>query len=724
MGRKRRQGPKKLKKKKLDVPTLDHKIENLFKRHSAQRFDAKGIIGKLKLSNTKDAVLDSLRRLEGSGKIRQTRQGKYRLVLNSSGSNTHHVAQGKIEIIRSGAAYVILDDEISQSDVFIKYRDVNQALHGDTVEIEWQISRKGKPEGRVIRVVERKQTLFMGQVMIHPNGMIVHLNDDRVPFDVQVESNELSDNVRHGAHVIVHVINWPKRGGSLAKGVLKTVFGEDDSNDMDMNQILIQKGFNLTFPDDVLDENKQIAETIDEAEIDQRKDLRHITTFTIDPATAKDFDDALSIEFLDNGNLSIGVHIADVTHYVASGSALDREAAKRTTSVYLVDRVLPMLPEKLSNGVCSLRPNEEKLTFSAIFEMDRAGDIISEWFGKTVIYSDRRFTYEEAQEILETKKGPFANELNMLNSMAHTLRKHRFKTGAIQFESPEVRFKLDDNAKPIEVYVKERKDAHMLVEDFMLLANKRVGALLSNQLKKSGIEWPMIYRVHDEPDMEKVTNFSAFANAIGYKTKITKPNQVKSGYAKLLKESSGKPEQKVLQQLAIRTMAKAAYSSDNIGHYGLGFDTYSHFTSPIRRYADVIAHRILQDLLTDSNKRMNKAKLEELCKHISKKEKDAMEAERESIKYKQAEFLEAHVGEEFQGFLTGIADHGIYVTIAENHCEGMIRNDRSSNYFQISDDGFYVQTEWGKVKMGDSITIRVLASNKKKKQIDFALVGI
>jgi ribonuclease R len=713
------------KGKNLPVHLLEKKIIDLFSKQVTSRFDAKGIIGKLRITNSKDSVQHTLDQLVEKGKIEEASRGKYKWnkaakVAKSNTRSDAKIATGRVDATRSGAAYIISED--LDNDIFVPGHKLMGALNGDIVEVSWYLARKDKVEGEVVHIVERKSENFIGTLSLSPKFAFVIPDNQNMQTDIFVALKNLPKGAEDGAKVVVNITKWATDNKSNPEGKVTTYFGTEGGNDIEMKSILIQKGFNLTFPPEVLKENAAIDTEVKQSEIDKRRDMREITTFTIDPASAKDFDDALSLELLENGNYEIGIHIADVGHYVVPGSELDKEAAKRTTSVYLVDRVLPMLPEKLSNGVCSLRPEEEKLTFSAIFEMDKQGTVITEWFGKTAIYSDRRFTYEEAQERLETGEGDYAQELQLINGLAHKLRAQRFKKGAINFESPEVRFKLDEKGVPLEVYLKSRKDAHMLVEDFMLLANKRVGALIHGLHEKTGIQWPMVYRIHDEPDMDRVQTFSDFAAQMGYKMKVESPEQVKKAYSKMLTEAEGKPEADILQQLAIRTMSKAVYSSDNIGHYGLGFETYSHFTSPIRRYADVLGHRILFDHLSDNNKRMDVKKLEELCKHISRKERDAMEAERESVKYKQAEFLEAHVGENFEGTISGIADHGIYVSIKANFCEGMIRYEKMFDDFTVGDNKFQIKSPSTTYKMGDTVWVRVLGANKYKKQIDLELL--
>lgn len=727
MARNRNKNNKPNKSKKIEGGSLPNRIVSLVSKQASVRFDVKTIIKKLKMSNEDETIQKALDKLVEDGKLKLTKSGKYKWNKNRNTQKKegrkgkNELVTGTMDVTRTGSAYVVPDNFEHEKDIFVPAHRQKSALNGDTVEVRWFMSKRGKPEGEVMRVIQRKNNQFVGTLVISNKYAYVKPDNDNIPFDIELVRAKVPKDAENGDKVVVVVTHWHTDHKEAPKGEISIVFGQEDSNDIAMQTILVDKGFNLAFPADVLHENATIDIEIKEEEIAQRRDMRQVTTFTIDPATAKDFDDALSIQKLENGNYEIGVHIADVSHYVRPDTALDKEAARRTTSVYLVDRVLPMLPEKLSNGACSLRPHEEKYTFSAIFELDRKGEIVNEWFGRTVTYSDRRFTYDEAQEGLDLGEGDFAEELKILNHYAILLRKKRFKAGSINFESPEVKFTLDEKGKPIDVYLKARKDANMLIEDFMLLANKRVGLLLHSQLQKTNKEWPMVYRIHDEPNMEKVAAFVNFAASMGYPMEINTPQQVTKEFGKMLKAAEGKPEYEVLQQLGIRTMSKAVYSTDNIGHYGLGFDTYSHFTSPIRRYADVLAHRILQDFL-DNGKRMNKSKLEELAKHISKKERDAMEAERESVKYKQAEFLEDHIHEVFAGIITGIAEHGIYVRLTANFCEGMIRYDKMYDNFSMDDSRFSIKSATKQYRMGDAVWIKVLGSDRKKRQMDFELL--
>ncbi|RYG08447.1 MAG: ribonuclease R, partial [Chitinophagaceae bacterium] len=491
----------------------------------------------------------------------------------------------------------------------------------------------------------------------------------------------------------------------------------------EMNAILAQYGFPLSFPPAVEKEANAIPEEIPETEIAKRKDFRKILTFTIDPADAKDFDDAISYQKLPNGNHEIGVHIADVSHYVLQGTELDKEAYSRATSVYLVDRVIPMLPERLSNGVCSLRPHEDKLCFAAVFELDDHANIQSEWYGKTVIHSDRRFSYEEAQEVIENKEGDYASEILKLNELAYILRDRKFKNGAISFESTEVKFKLDENGKPIGVYVKERKDAHKLIEDYMLLANRKVAEFIATKLKGKN-KLTFVYRVHDSPNMETLNTFANFASRFGYKINTKSDKEIAKSLNHLMADVEGKKEQNVLTSLAIRSMAKAIYTTKKTSHYGLAFEYYTHFTSPIRRYPDVMVHRLLQDYLA-GEKSADAEFYEVASAHSSAMEKRAAEAERASIKYKQAEYLEGNVGNVYPGIITGVTEWGMYVEIEENKCEGMVRLREISDDFYVLDEKNYCivgQRKKKKYQLGDEVIIKVKKVDLAKRQIDFSLV--
>jgi ribonuclease R len=729
------------KTEKLSTKQLEYRLQEFFAQNPTKPYNADRLIAELKVANNKDSVQHVLLRMLEKNVVMPSKSGLSYVLYDAEklgtiddvegeiatvtqhGKKSDNVATGVVDITRSGAAFIESADSGLSKDIYVPQNRMSNALHGDKVAIRWWVSSRGRPEGEVTRVLERHSDQFIGTYTVAKQYTFVVPDNPSMLYDIIVDKDKPT-TAKDGDKVIVAVRNWhdPRRNNFTLSGEIIAVLGQSGSSDIEMQSILLEHGFSLAFPEQALRENDAIKEEIPAEEIAKRADFRKITTFTIDPLTAKDFDDALSYELLENGNIKIGVHIADVTHYVTPKSALDEEAAKRTTSVYLVDRVLPMLPEKLSNGVCSLRPNEDKLTFAAVFEFSPKGEMLGEWFGKTVIHSDRRFTYEEAQEIIENKKGEFAKELLTLNTFAQKLRKLRFKSGALGFESSEVQFKLDENGKPIGIYTKVRKDAHFLVEEFMLLANKRVATCIVDSFKTSKVQTPFVYRIHDLPDMEKVANFVQFAQVFGYEMKIKSPKTISQSFAKLMKEIEGKPEQDVLQQMAIRTMAKAAYSTKNIGHYGLAFENYSHFTSPIRRYADVLAHRLLADFLDKKTIRMTADKLEETCLYISKKERKAMEAERASVKYKQVEFLQDHIGSVFQGVITGMTDRGIYVEIIENRCEGMVSFADMYDEFKFVDN-FHIRSTSAAHKMGDVIWIRVLSANLAKRQINMAMLA-
>ena len=707
------------KTKKLTQAQLQKSIFYLLSKNPRKQFHAKQIAKKLKVDNSKDAVLDALKVLIKSGKVYSPDDYKYK-VANRQSFGRRGTATGRVDSTRTGAAYIEIEGR--DQDVFVAAKNMGTAMNGDLVEIKyWYPRGRRKPDGEVIRVIERAADRFVGTLFIHKlNAYVVPIRVD-VNLEVFIDLEDIK-GAADGDRVVVQITKWPLKKGGNAKGRVTAVLGTEGS-DLEMNTILINAGFNLTHDEATLAEAEGYPAEITRAEIAKRRDFREITTFTIDPADAKDFDDAISIEFTEKGHVEIGVHIADVTHFVQPGSALDKEAYERSTSVYLVDRVLPMLPERLSNGLCSLRPNEDRLTFSASFEFDHNGKVVNRWFGKAIIHSDRRFAYEEAQEVLDSGEGDFANELKLINKLAKKMRKARFKSGAIDFDMYEVRFRLDDEGTPIEVYVKERLDAHMLIEEFMLLANREVATYVNKKgLGKSEI--PFVYRVHDYPNPDKVAELALFAKELGFEMNIGSPKEVAKSFNRLVKLAETDPGLHLLQPLAVRTMAKAVYSSNNIGHYGLAFDYYSHFTSPIRRYSDVVAHRILEKNLNGNEWRVDKSELEEMCKHISAQERKAMEAERESIKYKQVEFMEKHVGEVFDGIISGIIDRGFFVEIVTNKCEGMVGFDTLSEAYDIDDSRLFARGKRSDrlLKMGDSVKVKIIRTDLARRQIEMGLV--
>ena len=600
-----------------------------------------------------------------------------------------------------------------------------------------------KPEGEILLVLKRANEIFLGTIKFSRKYAMFLPDNPNIQTDIYVPL-EACGKAADGDKVVVAITDWQEGKGRVPIGKVTQVLGTIGGNDFEMKKILINYGFPLQHTEEAEAEAARIPDTISPQEIEMRRDFRDILTFTIDPEDAKDFDDALSVRKLENGNLEVGVHIADVTHYLKPGSPMDKEAFARSTSVYLVDRCNPMLPEKLSNNLCSLVPEQDRLTFSAVFEFDSSDKLVKRWFGKTVIYSDKRFSYEEAQTVLdkkpapELKKHPLFGELEKalfdLNRIAGKMRKEREKNGAIGFETDEVRFRLDEDGVPVEAYVKERKDAHLLIEDFMLLANKEVALYMHPPLKpkkgdtespqnQEGREIPFIFRVHDLPDMSKITEFARFAAEMGHAMKVDTPKQIAESFNNLMVAARKDDRLKILEPLAIRTMAKAVYSSDNIGHYGLGFTHYSHFTSPIRRYSDVLAHRILEQNLDGRTYRVDKAKLEEQCKHISSQEKKAADAERESIKYKQAEFLKKHVGDVFEGIVSGIIDRGFFVELPDSRAEGLVEFRYLEDTYTIDPGNLSATGRRYKkqIRMGDRVNVRVVSVDLNRRQIEMDL---
>ncbi len=696
-------------------------------------FTWKKIIKKFSKKYSKDQVVDGLTKLLEQGRLDQWKDN--RLVISQTqgnkkaakkvggpaGSLTGKQYQGVVDMNAAGDAYVVCDD--LEGDVFVSQYNLMMATDGDVVKVSIIRKRKnGRKEGEVVEIVKRKRDQFIGTVLMNKDFAFLK-TDHFIPFDLYISSKHLN-GVKNGQKAIARVLEWPTKEGDSPRGEIIDVLSGANLTDIEMKSILIESGFNLEFPEEVMKESEAIKEEITAEEVGKREDMRDVLTFTIDPDNAKDFDDALSFQVLENGNYEIGVHIADVSHYVTPGTALDEEAQERTTSVYLVDRVLPMLPEKISNKVCSLRPNEEKLTFSSIFEMDDKAKVVNVRFGKTVIESDKRFTYDEAQEIIEGKKDEtFSTPILIVDKLAKILRAQRYKEGSIAFNSQEVKFKLDETGKPIGITIKVMKDANQLIEDFMLLANRYVAKYLS-KLKHGKQPLPSVYRIHDTPDMEKLQVFADFARKFGHVVKFTDPEQIADVLNNLMGKINGKPEQAVLEQLAIRSMAKAIYTTDNIGHYGLGFEFYTHFTSPIRRYPDVLVHRILHESQINDKELYHKAVLEDLLKHSSNMERSAMKAERESTKYKQVEYMSDKIGEEFDGVITGVIARGIFVEISEAKCEGMI-NVRDLNMYdavfndaELSIEDPITET---KFQMGEPIRVKVIATDLDRRTIDLGL---
>jgi ribonuclease R len=594
-------------------------------------------------------------------------------------------------------------------------------MAGDKVSVRLFAARKKHDlEGEIIEITERAKSVFVGTVQTSRNFAFL-IPAGKVGFDIFIPLEKLN-GAKNGQKAIAEIIEWPPNARSPF-GQIKEVLGDAGDNDTEMHAILAEYELPHKFPENVDRAAEKIPLEIPAEEIKKRRDFRSVTTFTIDPHDAKDFDDALSLQKLKNGNWEVGVHIADVTHYVTPNTIIEDEAQSRATSVYLVDRVVPMLPERLSNGVCSLRPNEDKLCFSAVFEMTDDAEIKKEWFGKTLINSDRRFAYEDAQQVIETGEGDLSSEILKLNELANQLRDKRFKDGSIAFERVEIKFEIDEKGKPISVYFKEAKEANKLIEEFMLLANKRVAEFVGKKGENKSRK-TFVYRIHDKPDPDKLATFNTFIQRFGYGIQLTTSKTISSSLNNLLDNVKGRKEQNLVETLAIRTMAKAAYSTRNIGHYGLAFEYYSHFTSPIRRYPDMMVHRLLEKYLA-GGRSASEQKFEDLCKHSSDMETRAANAERSSIKYKQVEFMQDHIGQIYKGVISGVTDFGVFVEL-ENKIEGMIPIRELGDDFYIFDEKNYslVGRHSHKIyQLGDELTVKIWRTNLEKKQLDFQLVS-
>ena len=702
---------------------ITRQVLDFFNENSTKPFNYKQVSAALGLKKSvmKERVVDAMFDLESAGKIQRISAGKYKANMR------RQTVTGVLD--RESVAkktYLIPDD--GGERVWIAERSMGCALNGDKVEVVLFPRRKGKEqEGEVVSVLERKKSEFVGILEVKPTFAFLNIDKKLLTHDMFIPLEKLNGG-KDGQRCVGRIVEWSSKEKNPI-GEIVTVLGDVGNNDAEMHAILAEFGLPYAYPKEVEDAANEISDIIDAEEIARRKDMRDVITFTIDPRDAKDFDDALSIKKLETGLWEIGVHIADVTHYVTPNSIIDKEAYKRATSIYLVDRTIPMLPERLCNNICSLRPNEDKLSYSVVFQLDEFAEVKSYEICRTVINSHSRFAYEEAQQIIESGEGDYATELLKLNELAKILRVKRFAKGAIAFDRVEVRFEIDEKGKPLSVYFKEAKEANKLIEEFMLLANKTVATHIGKPKGVKGAKAKpktFVYRVHDVPNPDKLENFSTFIKRFGYKLKTTGKNQeVSSAINNLLDQVAGKREQNLIETLAVRSMAKATYTTENIGHYGLAFDYYSHFTSPIRRYPDMMAHRLLTRYLFEEGHSVNKNEYEEYCEHSSDMEQLAASAERASIKYKQVEYMSERLGQVYDGVISGVTDWGIYVELNENKCEGMIPiRCLDDDYYEFDEKNYcIVGRHTGKrYQLGDELTVRIAKTDLVKKQLDFELV--
>ncbi len=695
-------------------------ISELFRLFPTRKYSIKNLAAASGDSDRegRQTTLQIVKSMLAQGVIEEVATGKYRLA-----TAAQETLEGVVDMLASGSAYIKMEGV--EQDVFINARNAGHALDGDRVKfIITRVGKGGVPEGEIVSIVERSKRNLVGVLELSKNFAFVRADSRKIPVDIFIphkEDQQLEDRQK----VLVHIIDWPETSKNPI-GEIVDVFGEVGENNAEMHAILAEYDLPYRFEPEVEEAAEAIASDINPEEYAKRRDMREVTTFTIDPADAKDFDDALSFRQLNDGVYEVGVHIADVTHYVTPGSIVDTEAVNRATSVYLVDRTVPMLPERLSNELCSLRPDEEKLTFSAVFEIDDEANVLNTWLGRTVIRSNRRFTYAEAQEVIETGQGDFRDEILKLNELAQKMRTARFKHGAISFAREEAKFDLDENGKPLGVYFKEQKESNQLIEEFMLLANKKVAEFVGKKRGKgANAERTFVYRVHDKPNIDKLTSFKNFILRFGYYFKAEQGKAIAKEMNKLMGKIKGKAEENVVSTLAIRTMAKAYYSTDNIGHYGLAFDYYTHFTSPIRRYPDMMVHRLLAHYLA-GGKSADKTTYEQLCEHSSEMEVRAAEAERASIKYKMVEFMLDRLGQEFDGHISGVTEWGVYVELDDTHIEGMVSlRDMTDDYYVFNEEDYAIRGEASgrTFTLGDGVRIKVLRADLARKQLDFQLVA-
>jgi len=727
------------KKRKVIPSDVKAIVLKCFLKNPKKRLNAGTLLSKMRIKGSKDAVQAAMTKLAGEQILKQVTDNKF--VLNrkhpaaksvgkelkghkrpqkSKSTQGKKIHEGVIELIRSGAGYVLVDN--LEDDIYVPAHALNGAFNGDEVEVSVKQNKGRRPEGKITKILKRNTPQIMGTLEITKKkyGTVIPASR-KIHVNLKV-AKEHFNGAKDGDKVMVDITHWPNSSDQTLWGEVKKAYKGIDPHNWTMESILVENGFHSEHNPESVIEAEAFPVEISEKEAAKRRDFRDILTFTIDPDTAQDFDDAISYEVLPDGNTEVGVHIADVTHFLQPGTALDQEAFERSTSVYLVDRCIPMLPERLSNNLCSLMPNVDRLVFSAVFTFDKKHKLVGEWFGKGIIHSDKRFTYDEGQESLDDKKGLYHKELTVVNKIAHKLRKQKFKEGAINFDSDEVKFKLDKNNKPTGVFIKQRKDVHLLIEDFMLLANRRVARYISQKGQESEI--PFVYRIHDHPNLDRVADLGNFMKEFGVEMDLSSPESIAKTFNELSRRGKKDDTYKLLMSLAIRTMSKAVYSTNNIGHYGLSFDDYSHFTSPIRRYSDVLTHRILEKNLKGKPYRLDKNKLEAKCIHISKQERKAMSAERDSIKYKQVEYISDHIGEEYDGIISGMIERGIFVELSESKAEGMIPFENFREKYEMADGRFKAVTRNGKkqLRMGDKIRVKVISTDLENRQIELKVI--
>jgi len=704
-----------------DQNTLVQSVLDIFRKSPVGALNYKQVASKLGINDraSKDLVRLIIEQLYMNKELVQAKRGKYRINVQDSAlrETVKTAITGKVDMKQTGKAYVIPEDKTE--DVFISATNTNHALHGDIVKVFLFPVRKGhKREGEIIEILQRNKRQFVGIIESSKNFAFLSPDSSTMPVDLFIPASKLM-GAKKGQKVVAIITEWPAQSANPFGEVIR-VLGKPGEDMVEMQSILAEIDFPLSFSPVAEKEAATFAEKIPEIEVKTRKDFRKTITITIDPEDAKDFDDAISLNLMKNGHWEVGVHIADVSYYVKPGSAIDQEAKERGTSVYMVGRTIPMLPERLSNDLCSLRQGEDRLCFSAVFEMDETAKIYSEWYGKTIIHSDRRFSYEEVQAIIETGAGEFSKEISIFNAIAMKLRDLRFQKGAFNFETQEVRFKLDEKGRPLNIFIREMKDSNKLIEEFMLLANRKVAEYMGKK-KENQAARTFVYRVHDTPNPEKLETFTQFLGRIGFKLKISSKKTLADSFNKLFQDIKGTGTENMIETIAIRTMSKAYYTTHNIGHYGLAFSYYTHFTSPIRRYPDLMVHRMLFDGLQHVPG-VGQALVEPVCEHASEMERKAVEAERMSVKYKQAEYMLDKIGREFDAVISGVSKWGIFAEITGTKCEGMIRlRDLDDDYYFLDEENYQIigQRRGHRFKLGDKIRIRVKRIDLARKQIDY-----